>query len=240
MLNEHSQLKFLWPPTSSHINDNNVYTGRCYTLGIASTLPSQNTLLDCLFLIHLSTILHPWTIHFKTKLRPKWPKKFFSFRTAPPLSQGLDDRLTPYLKVWIRYWFQLHRLSFPYDHEQCISYYRSFILPGLNGKNAWLRPWRFCHPPHARQVVYFCALTQGSSKQYHCPAARKRKADECKVRDKCDQGAKKVRMGVTDLNNKYDGVIDQASGGVTAVIYTLWQSLFRLHPGNGCLTIETR
>ena len=109
-------------------------------------LPSQNTLLDCLFLIHLSTILHPWTIHFKTKLRPKWPKKFFSFRTAPPLSQGLDDRLTPYLKVWIRYWFQLHRLSFPYDHEQCISYYRSFILPGLNGKNAWLRPWRFCHP----------------------------------------------------------------------------------------------
>ena len=63
------------------------------------TLPSQNTLLDCLFLIHLSTILHPWTIHFKTKLRPKWPKKFFSFRTAPPLSQGLDDRLTPYLKI---------------------------------------------------------------------------------------------------------------------------------------------
>ena len=150
MLNKHSQLKFLLPPTSSHINDNNVYTGRCYTLGIASyqlpTLPSQNTLLDCLFLIHLSTILHPWTIHFKTKLRPKWPKKFFSFGTAPPLSQGLDDRLTPYLKVWIRYWFQLHRLSFPYDHEQCISYYRSFILPGLNGKNAWLRPWRFCHP----------------------------------------------------------------------------------------------
>ena len=85
-------------------------------------------------------------------------------------------------------------------------------------------------PPHARQVVYFCPLTQGSSKQYRCPAARKRKADECKVRDKCDQGAKKVRMGVTDLNN---GVIDQASGGVTAVIYTLWQSLFRLHPGNG-------
>ena len=62
-------------------------------------LPSQNTVLDCLFLIHLSTILHPWTIHFKTKLRPKWPKKFFSYRTAPPLSQGLDDRLTPYLKV---------------------------------------------------------------------------------------------------------------------------------------------
>ena len=60
------------------------------------------------------------------------------------------------------------------------------------------------------------------------------------MRDKCGQGAKKVRMGVTDLNNKYDGVIDQASGGVTAVIYTLWQSLFRLHPGNGCLSIETR
>lgn len=33
-------------------------------------------------------------------------------------------------------------------------------------------------------------------------------------------------MDVTDLNNKYDGVIDQAWGGVTAVIYILWQSLF--------------
>ena len=111
---------------------------------------------------------------------------------------------------------------------------------GLKRKKCLATPLAILSPPHARQVVYFCALTQGSSKQYRCPAARKRKADECKVRDKCDQGAKKVRMGVTALNNKYDGVIDQASGGVTAVIYTLWQSLFRLHPGNGCLSIETR
>ena len=61
-------------------------------------LPSQNTVLDCLFLILLSTILHPWTIHFKTKLRPKGPKNLFSLRTAPPLSQGLDDRLTLILR----------------------------------------------------------------------------------------------------------------------------------------------
>ena len=190
-----------------------------------------------------SSIFPRFSTHGQFILRPNWgpngQKNFFLLEPQPPYLR-VWMTVSPYLKVWIRYWFQLHRLSFPYDHEQCISYYRSFILPGLNGKNAWLRPWRFCHPPHARQVVYFCALTQGSSKQYHCPAARKRKADECKVRDKCDQGAKKVRMGVTDLNNKYDGVIDQASGGVTAVIYTLWQSLFRLHPGNGCLTIETR
>lgn len=102
--------------------------------------------------------------------------------------------------------------------------------PRLKRKKCLATPLEILSPPHARQVVYFCPLTQRSSKQYRCPAARKRKADECKVRDKCDQGAKKVRMGVTDLNN---GVIDQASGGVTAVMYTLWQSLFRLHPGNG-------
>ena len=111
---------------------------------------------------------------------------------------------------------------------------------GLKRKKCLATPLAFLSPLHARQVVYFCALTQESSKQYRCPAARKRKADKCKVRDKCDQVAKKVRMGVTDLNNKYDRVIDQASGGVTAVIYTLWQSLFRLHPGNGRLSIETR
>ena len=33
---------------------------------------------------------------------PKGQKKFFG-RQPPPLSQGLDDRAPPYLKVWIRH-----------------------------------------------------------------------------------------------------------------------------------------
>ena len=147
MLNEHIQLKFLWPPTSSHINDNNFYTGQCYTLGICFLNSHRRTLS---LTVSSSSIFPRFSTHGQFILRPNWgpkgQKNFFSFRTAPPLSQGLDDRLTPYLKVWIRHWFQLHRLSFPYDHEPCISYYWSFIPPGLNGKNAWLRPWRFCHP----------------------------------------------------------------------------------------------
>ena len=40
--------------------------------------------------------------YFSTKMRPEGPKKIV-LETALPLSQGLDDRPPPYLKVWIRH-----------------------------------------------------------------------------------------------------------------------------------------
>ena len=40
--------------------------------------------------------------YLSTKMRPGGPKKIF-LETAPPLSQGLDDRPPPYLKVRIRH-----------------------------------------------------------------------------------------------------------------------------------------
>ena len=41
--------------------------------------------------------------YFWTKLRPQGPKKRLLRPPPSPLSQGLDDRPPPYLKVWIRH-----------------------------------------------------------------------------------------------------------------------------------------
>ena len=203
MLNKHIQLKFLWPPPSSHINEN---TGRYYTLGIASSTPiaEHRTWLS---LPHPSfhdsppmdnsfqPVADPGATtppHSKTKLRPKGPRKFFLLEPHPSYLRVWVTVSPPYLKVWIRHWFQLPRFSFPYGPWIVhYYYYWSFILPGLNGKMPGYAPGDFVtRACKASSIFFFCPLTQVSSKQYHCLAARKRKADECKVRDKFDQGAK--------------------------------------------------
>ena len=64
----------------------------------------------------LSTVTQQWRIqerdpgdpaspppYFWTKLRPQGPKKRLLRPPPSPLSQGLDDRPPPYLKVWIRH-----------------------------------------------------------------------------------------------------------------------------------------
>ena len=134
-------------------------------------LPSQNTVLDCLFLILLSTILHPWTIYFNQWriqgpplhliLRPNWGPKgrenFFLLEPHPSYLRVWVTVSLPYLKVWIRYWFQLPRLSFPYGPWIVHYYFWSFILPGLNGKMPGYAPGDFVTRAFKASGIYFFA-----------------------------------------------------------------------------------
>ena len=72
--------------------------------------------------------------------------KFFFLRPPPPISQGLDDRSPPYLKVWIRHcifmqiklifiWKVLHLASF--WKWECLEFGNGQLCIEKGGKFEW-------------------------------------------------------------------------------------------------------